>query len=664
MFLQSRRKIDIIMIRAVSILPGVVIAVGSSSPHPRYITDLVLGTSDSSTESDQLIDFSDKTKSCLEKSEQNLKIAKVRSLPHEFHDAVKDAETRFPSDGEMSADDLAQALDRHPADFDAMNSCDRARTLEMTTNFLMKAPNQALKRLYHAMVNGTHFRLANETKLDELEIGNVNILQSPEHKCSDGSPYWFGIVPAKGDGPGGIETKKIAVEFMGSGGCFNQETCNLCPNPTAKGMRERLERILSKGDTTNITKQIKYIFFGPEELPKMEQLIKDKDFENLKVEHNFANIVSQRSCFDIMPWIFKAIGWWSDFTPPSFLWNKFFTAPYETREGSRIRTNQYGGVDFHHHGWFNARYVLSWIKERFPQAERFYVHGFSAGAVGLSNHVEKLVEDYPKAQFRILSESGVFFPEYTSSSEQAHKKDITKLRIVMASAWKDPDLHDCPICHEPDKIYSKLIEKFSNKNNVRLAMVESAFDPTHYWYNRAMRILGDQAPLDGDTYFTSKVKFFDELLQQARSHPNTFYGFVHHQQGHVLGRGMCSMNIPPSVGQMWYKDWWASYIRDELKPEDAFQLAFFKMDDPQKPANIQDLLKGWGEDVNDFFGVANDHVSMMFENIFAVPDKIDSIRMSNSFAKLNETSSFFKNVVGNNSLTRMLANFGTPDFSV
>ena len=229
----------------------------------------------------------------------------------------------------------------------------------------------------------------------------------------------------------------------------------------------------------------------------------------------------------------------------------------------------------------------------------------SAGAVGLSNHVTKMVNDYPMAQFRVLCESGVFFPEFSTEIDATHQKDIKKIMTVMEQAWKSDQIEDCLTCHEPDKIWTKANAQYQNPNNVKWAFVESAFDPTHYWYNRAMRVLSKEAPIDGESFFKSKVKFFDQLIEQAKAHPQTFYGFVHHQQGHVLGRGMCSMNIPPSTGQMWYKDWWRKFITDELDEDNAFQLAFFQMDDPTKQATIKELMKDW--EFKDFWQGANDN---------------------------------------------------------
>ena len=46
------------------------------------------------------------------------------------------------------SDDLAMALDRHQSSFDPVNNCDQGKTLEMTVDFLISAPAEAIKRLY------------------------------------------------------------------------------------------------------------------------------------------------------------------------------------------------------------------------------------------------------------------------------------------------------------------------------------------------------------------------------------------------------------------------------------------------------------------------------------------------------------------------------------
>ena len=52
-------------------------------------------------------------------------------------------------------------------------------------------------------------------------------------------------------------------------------------------------------------------------------------------------------------------------------------------------SNKYGGADFYHHGWYNARHVLGWVKETFPNAERFYVHGCNY----IKNHATKHIQN-------------------------------------------------------------------------------------------------------------------------------------------------------------------------------------------------------------------------------------------------------------------------------
>eukprot|EP00400_MALV-I_sp_L67-5_P000726 gene726-134_t len=556
-----------------------------------------------------------KEKTCTERSKDDVLLAQHGHIPDRIRAAIKEADTAMHSTETMLDEDLAYAFDRQKNQFDPSQACDEGGNGMVDWRFMFEAPKQAFNRMWRSFWQGSDFRDAADTRFELLEPETVNILKSSEHTCSDGSPYWFGVVPAKNKETGELEKKKIAVEFMGSGSCFNSRTCNLCPSGIDKGVRSRFNEVWERWDTSNFTKQLKYIFMGADHLPRAEDLYHHHEQET------FEHILTQRNCFDLLPWIFSSIGWWTDHTPTNFLFNRFFVAPYsdkDTKENPHPLKDytyvfvlhctsdshlgkgsvNYDGHDFHHRGWYNAKFVTDWIKKTFPQAERFYTHGFSAGAIGAQHHVQRLINEYPDAQFRIALESGVFFPEFGSDNTEidpvTKRSSMERLLTVLGDAWKTDKVHDCVTCHAPDLLWNKTNAKFKNSDRVRWAIVESAFDPTHYWYNRAIRLISDESTVDGDLFFRSKVKFYDQLMDQAKLHPKTFYGYVHHQQGHVVGRGMCSMYIPPSEGQMPYREWWKKFITDELDDTgDAFQLSFFQMDDPSKYATIKQILTGW-----------------------------------------------------------------------
>eukprot|EP00400_MALV-I_sp_L67-5_P000727 gene727-135_t len=556
-----------------------------------------------------------RAKTSTEKSKDDVLLAQNGNMPERFKEAIKRADSALHSKKTMKDEDLAYAFDREHDQLDISKSCDEDGSIALNPRLMFQAPVEAMKRIFSAMWQGSDFRDAHETKFEDLDPETVNVLQSKDHMCSDGSPYWFTVIPATNSKTGKLETKKIAVEFMGSGSCYNARTCNLCPyGGTDKGLRARFQEVWERLDVThNVTDELSYVFLGNNELPKVQDLLKFHP-----AQETFEHILAQRQCFDILPWVFNKFAWWADRTSPSFLFGRLFgIAPFSDETIKDVEhplkdytyvhvlhctsdshlghgTAHYDGHAFHHHGVRNAKLVTDWIKTAFPKANRFYVHGSSAGAIGGQYHVQRMINEHPKAQFRVAFESGVFFPEMQSHSERGHHDDQA-LRHALGKAWqwKDSEIPECVTCYRSDLLWQRMLANFENPHRVRIAIIEAAFDPTHYWFNRALRLMSDSDIVDGDDYFRAKVKFYDQLMDLAQKHPQTFYGYVHHQQGHVLGRNMCALYVPPADGQMAYRTWWKAFINDELDDEDAFQLSFFQMDDPHKKATIQEILTGW-----------------------------------------------------------------------
>lgn len=60
---------------------------------------------------------------------------------------------------------------------------------------------------------------------------------------------------------------------------------------------------------------------------------------------------------------------------------------------------------FHHKGYINATTVLNWAYKVFPNPDRVFVAGSSAGAAGASYHLTPISTHYPNADIALLTDS-------------------------------------------------------------------------------------------------------------------------------------------------------------------------------------------------------------------------------------------------------------------
>ena len=287
--------------------------------------------------------------SATQRSREHVQHLQDQQLPDEVLRLFADTDSQYAISPGSTYRHLALALDMHGntetgVGFDIVSSCDQGMAMSRIASFITQAPMLVAKRAWNGIAQS--FRQAEDYKLQDLSnsIGNVNILESKKHFCSDNSSYWFAVVPAaardaSGDvildehGHAEVEVDKIAVEFMGSGTCFNDETCRLCP----KGIEDRLKAAWEQL-SVNLFMDFSWILFGNSTLPNIEDMVQDAARWHVG---NFKDLLSQSECFDVLPWAFRAIAWWSDHNPPSFLFNRMWVAPYDESDmiglGDQIR---------------------------------------------------------------------------------------------------------------------------------------------------------------------------------------------------------------------------------------------------------------------------------------------------------------------------------------
>ncbi|MBX3270637.1 MAG: pectinesterase [Sandaracinaceae bacterium] len=68
---------------------------------------------------------------------------------------------------------------------------------------------------------------------------------------------------------------------------------------------------------------------------------------------------------------------------------------------------EYGpGVTIEHRGYVNASAALAWVYSRYPDPERVFVSGCSAGAYGAALHSAYIADHYPSASVAVLADGG------------------------------------------------------------------------------------------------------------------------------------------------------------------------------------------------------------------------------------------------------------------
>ena len=81
---------------------------------------------------------------------------------------------------------------------------------------------------HHRQLQGHNTEhLSENAMLGNLVPGVFNKVRVPSLRCSDGSDYFFLVLPALRPGTNKIEDSKISIEFMGSGACASKQTCRV-----------------------------------------------------------------------------------------------------------------------------------------------------------------------------------------------------------------------------------------------------------------------------------------------------------------------------------------------------------------------------------------------------------------------------------------------------
>lgn len=241
--------------------------------------------------------------------------------------------------------------------------------------------------------------------------------------CSRGTPFRFFAV--------GGDTKKVVLDFQGGGACWSQFTCSI------------EEGIFSAEAPT----QEEFAALGT-----------NPDLGGIYKLDDAANPVSGWSLVHV-PYCTGDVHWGDA------------THAYDSE------------LTIHHRGNQNAKAVLDWVEENYPDPDMIFVTGCSAGAYGAIGYASWVAERFPDAQIRVLADSGAgiitedFFAQsfpnwnalptlqaYLPDLDEVAALDITDLYVATAKAYP----------------------------NMRIGQYNTAFDRDQKFYFTAMGGPGDE----------------------------------------------------------------------------------------------------------------------------------------------------------------------------
>ncbi|MFO0746009.1 MAG: pectin acetylesterase-family hydrolase [Myxococcota bacterium] len=164
--------------------------------------------------------------------------------------------------------------------------------------------------------------------------------------CSRGTPYRFFAY--------GGDTKKIVIDFEGGGACWNAQTCSVAD-----------------------------AIFAPEAETEAEldAAALDPDIGGIYKLDDPANPVQGWSLIHL-PYCTGDVHWGN-------------------------ATHEYNAsLTVNHRGFANTMAVLDWTKDRYPDPDVIFITGCSAGAYGAIGYASWVAERWPKADIRVLADSG------------------------------------------------------------------------------------------------------------------------------------------------------------------------------------------------------------------------------------------------------------------
>lgn len=180
--------------------------------------------------------------------------------------------------------------------------------------------------------------------LSAMDAG-LNIVRVPELTCARGDPYSFVVRPG--------DPRKLAVFFAGGGTCWSEPTCNAEANLFA------------------------------DRIPP-DELITVSSGSVLDAENPLSPL--------------------RDYSLVAIL---YCTGDLHAGEADVTYGSGADAFTIHHFGAANAQRVLDWVMLSFPEVDRLFVGGSSAGAYGALYHAPTLLSFYPETPAVVFADAGL-----------------------------------------------------------------------------------------------------------------------------------------------------------------------------------------------------------------------------------------------------------------
>lgn len=341
--------------------------------------------------------------------------------------------------------------------------------------------------------------------------------------CSRGTPYRFFAI--------GGDPKRLVLDFQGGGACWNALTCSIEDAIFAAAA------------------------------PTTEQ------FANLRTAADLGGLYKDDAANPLQGWSLVHI-------------------PYCTGDVHWGRATKVYSEDLtiEHRGLDNVEAVLSWAKARYPAPDTIFVTGCSAGAYGAIGHATRIARTWPKAQIRVLADSGagiITDSFYQASFPNWNAGEALPLDLP---ALNGKGLLELTIVD----LYLAVAATFPN---MRIGQYNTAYDRDQSFYYSAM---------GGTDPWSTRMR--ETVTAIAAAAPN-FRHYLAPGPVHCIHPYRIFYERGADGPELDYATWLDEFINAETPPDSVVCSPEGCLSDPVcdacKTSNTSDLVCRWCEEWND-----------------------------------------------------------------
>jgi len=255
----------------------------------------------------------------------------------------------------------------------------------------------------------------------------VTVVPGAPTICSRGTPYRFFAF--------GGDTKRLVLDFEGGGACWNELTCSVAG------------AIFSEEAS---------------EADDIQALVDNPDLGGIYRLDDAANPLQ---------------GW-------SLVHIPYCTGDVHWGDATHVYTDD---ITINHRGHVNVMAVLDWVQDRYPAPDTIFVTGCSAGAYGAIGYASWVAERWPKADVRVLADSGAGIITNTFFADSFPNWNAWPTLQTHLAALAAADLSTLTI----EDLYVATGKAYPN---MRIGQYNSAFDKDQTFYYTVMGGSFDWSP--------------------------------------------------------------------------------------------------------------------------------------------------------------------------